>query len=284
LKVGFCLLVAAAHVDASHRPVLETLKRLGYDGAEIPVFGGELAHYHELGRMLDDIGLERTFVTIIRDPSESPISPDPAARRRGVDRLRWAIDCGAALGATVMSGPYHSPLAVFSGTGPTEDELGWLADTLREAADHAQAAGILMAIEALNRFECYVLNTMAQASDLRRRVGHPAFTYMYDTFHANIEERDPVGAVERYKHEIGHIHLSENDRGVPGRGHVPFKETIRAIRATGYDGWLTFEAFGQALPELAAATRVWRPLYPDLDTLFAEAIQMVRREWAHADS
>ena len=140
MKVGFCLLFAASHVDASHRPVLETMKRLGYDGVEIPVFEGDVAHYGTLGRMLDDVGLERTIVTIIRDPSESPISPDPVARGRAVDRLRWAIDCAAALGATVMCGPFHQPLAVFTGKGPSEDETAWLADVMREAAGHAAKA------------------------------------------------------------------------------------------------------------------------------------------------
>ncbi len=284
MKVGFCLLFAATHVGPEHRAVLETMKRLGYDGVEVPVFEGDVAHYRALGRMLDDIGLARTFVTVIGSEAESPVSPDPAARQRGLDRIRWAIDCGEALGGTLLCGPFHSPLAVFSGTGPTEAELDRLASVLRPAAEHASAAGVMLAIEPLNRFECYMLNTMEQASALRRRVDHPAFSYMYDTFHANIEERDPIGVIGRYRDEIAHIHLSENDRGIPGRGHIPFRETIRAIRALGYDGWLTFEAFGQALPALAAATRVWRPLFPDVETLLAESIALVRREWANADA
>ena len=127
-----------------------------------------------------------------------------------------------------------------------------------------------------------MLNTMAQASELRRRVGHPNFSYQYDTFHANIEERDPVGVYSAFAHEITHIHISENDRGIPGRGHVPFAETIGAIRRSGYDGWLTVEAFGRAVPALAAATRIWRDLFPDLDTMFSESIDTIRRHWAQA--
>jgi D-psicose/D-tagatose/L-ribulose 3-epimerase len=282
VQIGFNLLVIGGAIGPVDRPVLESLKRHGYDGVEIPVMSGTEADCAALGRVLDDIGLARTYTTVIPDPDHSPMSPDPAIRRRARDRLAWAVDCGHALGATVMAGPYHSPLGVFSGAGPTEDELSRLAELLHEAAGRAQAAGIRLSIEAVNRFECYALNTMEQAARLRARVGHPNFGFMYDTFHANIEERDPVGVIGAHADGISHIHISENDRGIPGRGHIPFPAVMRAIRATGYDGWLTVEAFGRALPDLAAATRVWRDLFPDLDTLFAEAIALIRREWRAA--
>jgi D-psicose/D-tagatose/L-ribulose 3-epimerase len=192
------------------------------------------------------------------------------------------VDCAAALGATVIAGPFHSPVGVFTGAGPTEGELARLAEALRAMADYAAQAGIALSLEAINRFECYMLNTMEQASALKRHVGHDNFGYMYDTFHANIEERDPVGAYAAHASEINYIHLSENDRGIVGRGHVPWPETFRAIRAAGYDDWLTVEAFGRALPSLAAATRVWRNLFPDIDTLFAESIAVIHREWEAA--
>ncbi len=281
MQIGFNLLVATGHVTADHYPLLDRLKRLGYDGVELPIFEGEVAHYHELGRVLRDKGLRSTFVTIVNEDT-NPVSADARVREKARDRLRWAIDCGHAIGAEVMCGPFHSPLGVFTGEGPTEDELSRLADVLREAAAYGQSAGVQLAIEALNRFECYVLTTMDQASVLRRRVDHPNFAYQYDTFHSNIEERDPVAAFARHAQEFTHIHISENDRGIPGRGHVPWEATFKAIRASGYDGWLTVEAFGRAVPALAAATRVWRDLFPDIDTLFAESIAMIRRHWAQA--
>ncbi len=78
---------------------------------------------------------------------------------------------------------------------------------------------------------------------------------MYDTFHANIEEKDPVKAIRTIKKHMIHVHISENDRGTPGKGHVPWDATYKALRAAKYDGMLTIEAFGRALPQLAAATR-----------------------------
>jgi D-psicose/D-tagatose/L-ribulose 3-epimerase len=278
VRIGFNLLVVGGHITDEHAHLLDRLKALGYDGVEVPVFDGAVAHYEALGRRLKDIGLRSTVVGIVTEDT-NPSSENETYRNNARDRLHWMIDCSHALGADVIAGPFHSPLGVFSGNGPTEGELDRLADVMREAAAYAETAKVKLAIEALNRFECYMLNTMAQASDLRRRVGHRNFSYQYDTFHANIEERDPIAAYRDHAGEITHIHISENDRGIPGRGHIPMEATIAAIRAAGYDDWLTVEAFGRALPSLAAATRVWRDLFPDLDTLFSESIALIRRHW-----
>jgi D-psicose/D-tagatose/L-ribulose 3-epimerase len=281
MKIGFNLLAVSGFIGDEHSHLFDQLKRLGYDGVELPVFEGAPAHYGVIGRRLREIGLGSTIVTVMTEEA-NPASLDRAIRIAAGERLRWVIDCAEALGATVLCGPYHSPLGVFSGQGATDAELSHAADTLREAAAYGQKAGVHLSIEALNRFECYMLNTMAQASDLRRRVGHPNFSYMYDTFHANIEERDPVGAYKAFANEITHIHISENDRGIPGRGHTPLRETIAAARSKGYQGWMTVEAFGRALPALAAATRVWRDLFPDVDTLFAESYDVIKRHWENA--
>jgi D-psicose/D-tagatose/L-ribulose 3-epimerase len=134
----------------------------------------------------------------------------------------------------------------------------------------------------LNRFECYFLNTMAETRDYVRRVGRPNFGALYDTFHANIEEKDPIGAIGETADVIRHVHVSENDRGTPGRGHVDFPATFRALRAAGYDGWLTIEAFGQALPALAAATKVWRPFFASPEEVYTVGLKTIREAWAAA--
>ncbi|MFI5016082.1 MAG: sugar phosphate isomerase/epimerase family protein [Hyphomicrobiales bacterium] len=275
MRIGFNLLVVGTSIDPTHAGLLERIKRHGYDGVEVPVFEGRPAHYAALRRVLDEIGLATTAATAISEDA-NPLREGEAAASRARDRLEWTIDCCQALGAGLVAGPLHSPVGVFSGAGPTEAELERSAERLREAAEYGAAAGVRLAIEALNRFECYLVNTMEQAADLARRVGHPNLSFMYDTFHANIEERDAVAAFTMHARAINHIHISENDRGIPGRGHVPWASTFRAIRAGGYDGWLTVEAFGRALPALAGATRVWRDLFPDRETLIAESIAFIR--------
>src|SRR5262249_55498035 len=155
---------------------------------------------------------------------------------------KWAIGMTAILGGELLCGPYHSPLAVFSGTGPTEDEKKRAADVLRQAADLGAQAKVKLAIEYLNRFECYFLTTAADARALVQRVNHPNFKAMYDTFHANIEEKDITKAITGLAGSFIHVHISENDRGTPGTGHVHWDETFRALRQVKYDNWLVIEA------------------------------------------
>ncbi|MBK8978158.1 MAG: sugar phosphate isomerase/epimerase [Planctomycetes bacterium] len=277
MKVGFNLLLWTAHVEREHEPLFGRLRELGYDGVEVPVMRGDVARYAALGRAIRDAGLACTCSTAMPGPHADPIAADATVRRAGRDHLRWCIDSAAALGAGVLCGPTYQALGRFTGTGPTEREQAWAIEAHRAAADHAAAAGVVVATEFLNRFECYFLNTLEAAAAHARAVDRPAFGVHYDTFHANIEESDPVGALARHVDAVRHVHLAENHRGTPGTGHVDFAGTLAALRAGGYDGWVVVEAFGRALPELAAATCIWRDLFPDRDAVPADAIRLIRR-------
>jgi len=282
MKIGMNLLLRTGHVDESHVPVLAALKESGFDGVEVPVFDpSDTAHYRWLGGVLDDLGLERTVVALIPDEAHNPISPDAAARQSGVDHLTRVIDCCAALGSQALVGPWFQPLGVFSGHGPTDEELERCAGVHRAVAQQARDAGLICALEPLNRFECYLLNTCEQASAYLERLGEPGFGILYDSFHANIEEKDPIAAFHAAwaKGHVNHVHISENDRGTPGRGHAAIRETIAALKGVGYDGWLTIEAFGKALPELAAATRVWRDFFASPEEVYTEGYRYISDCW-----
>jgi D-psicose/D-tagatose/L-ribulose 3-epimerase len=282
MRIGFNLLLWTTHVTEAHLPVIARIKAAGYDGVEVPVFEGEERHYAWLRSRLAEEGLSATVVGIIPDEARNPISADAASRQGGADHLAWLVDCSAALGAELICGPFHSPLGQFSGRGPTAEERARCAEAHQVMADRAAAAGLRLAVEPLNRFECYFLNTAEQAADLVNSVSRPNYRYLYDSFHANIEEKDPIGAVRSSSNQIGHVHISENDRGAPGEGHIDFAGALSALKAAGYDGWLTVEAFGQALPDLAAATRVWRPFFPSEDHVVGAGIGLIRRCWGSA--
>ena len=111
-----------------------------------------------------------------------------------------------------------------------------------------------------------------QTARFIRAVDHPYCKMMFDSFHANIEEKDQAAAIKSCAAETIHVHVSENDRGTPGTGQVRWDSFFRGLKETGYDGYLTIEAFGLALPALAAATRVWRPLFTDADGLCREGL------------
>lgn len=279
MKTGMNLLLWATHITQEHFPILRDLKAAGFDGVEIPIFEGDAGHYRRVRTELDALGLGCTTVTVV-GPDANPISPDASCRAKAVERLRWVIDMNHILGSRRMCGPFHSPLAVFSGQGPTEDEKQRAADTLRQAAGFAQQAGVTLCIEYLNRFECYFLTTAKDAKALVQAVNHPSFRTMYDTFHAHIEEKNPAGAIETVADVMAHVHISENDRGTPGTGQVRWDENFKTLREVGYDGWLVIEAFGRALPDLAAATRVWRDLFPHAKEVYTQGLKLIRDKWA----
>jgi D-psicose/D-tagatose/L-ribulose 3-epimerase len=257
---------------------LENINSTGFDGVEIPVFAGDEAHYQKLRKKLDELQLKSSTVTVAT-PEASAISPDPKIRKAAAERLKTIVRYSAILGADILCGPFHQALGVFSGTGPTEEEFKRATDVHREVADEAQRQGVCLAIEFLNRFECYFLNTTAAAAAYVRRVNHPNLRTMFDTFHANIEEEDLPRAFSGNVAEIAHVHVSNNDRGVPGRGHIDFPAIFRVIKSSGYNGWLTIEAFGRALPELVEPTRVWRDFFKQPDEVVAEGYQFIRDTW-----
>ena len=279
MKTGMNLLLWTTHVTAEHFPILAKLKETGFDGVEVPLFEGDAAHFKNIRKELDRLGLGCTTVTVAT-PEASPISPDAAVRKQAVERLKWAIEMTAILGGENLCGPYHSPLGVFSGTGPTDDEKKRAADVLRQAAEEAAKVGVALAIEYLNRFECYFLTTAADARALVQRVNHRNFRMMYDTFHAHIEEKNVTKVIAGLGDSFIHVHISENDRGTPGTGLVDWDETFRALRKANYDRWLVIEAFGRALPDLAAATRVWRDLFPNAQEVYTQGLRFMKEKWA----
>src|SRR5947209_9037444 len=152
MKTSMNLLLWTTYVTADHFPVLGNLRRTGFDGVEVAVFEGDAAHFKSLRAELDKQGFKCTTVTVAT-PEANPISPDASIRKAAVERLKRAIDMTAILGGEILCGPYHSPLAVFSGTGPTPDEKKRAVDDLRQAAEIAEKANVKLAIRSLIGFE-----------------------------------------------------------------------------------------------------------------------------------
>ncbi|TWU37303.1 sugar phosphate isomerase/epimerase family protein [Novipirellula artificiosorum] len=276
MKYGMNLLLWNGEVTDAQMPVCEQLKAIGFDGVELPMFNLDL-DYAKIGKQLDDLGLERTAVTI-RVEEDNPISADKSVRAKGVELNKKTLDCCAAAGAQSLVGPYHSAIGLFSGAGPTEDEWKWGVESMREMAEYAEKVGVMLGVETLNRFECYFLNAHADTARFVREVDHPSCGMMYDTFHCNIEEKSIPAAVKAGGDKLVHIHISENDRSTPGEGNIRWKQNFDAIAETGYDGWMVIEAFGLALPEIAAATKIWRKMFKDEITLATNGLKFMRSE------
>lgn len=260
-KIGFNLLVWSAVVSDDMLPIMERLKTIGYDGIECSMGSDDPAAYKRIGEQAKDLGLEINPCLAL-GAEHNPVSDSAAVRQKAVDQLKWAIDRAFDMGSTVMCGPFHSAFATFTQKTPQAVEYERSAEVLREAGDYAAQGNVMLALEAINRFECYLCNTMEQLTGLVKLTDHPQVQAMYDTHHANLEEKGITDAIDLVAPVLQHVHISENDRGTPGEGHNPWDETFAALAKHGYKGWLTIEAFTRNDPDFANAINVWREYSP----------------------
>lgn len=269
------MLLWTNHVTVAHYSIIDELKNTGYDGVELFLGEGNNAHYSKLGNHFSNIGMGVTAVASLA-PEENIADPDAKIRAAGLDKLKWSIDMSAAAGVEVMCGPYHSSFAHFTRQPPTEEERQWSVEMLQKAAEYAQGSNVVLAPEALNRFECYLYNTMADLKTMVEKVNHPNLGAMYDTHHANIEEKSQAGALKCIAPHLKHIHISENDRGTPGSGQVNWEEFFSTLKEINYDGWLTIEAFSTIIPEFANAINVWRD-YSPLKEIYTKGLALIKK-------
>jgi D-psicose/D-tagatose/L-ribulose 3-epimerase len=159
----------------------------------------------------------------------------------------------------------------------SSDEWRWTVEAYQELGPLLKSHDVHVGIEPLNRFETYFLNTTADAVQLCQEIDHPNVGILWDTFHANIEEKNPAGALLSTGKYLKHVHTCENDRGTPGTGHVDWPGVFNALSKLGYDGWLTIESFGFALGELSAAASIWRDLASTPDEISRDGVRFLKR-------
>jgi len=284
MKYGMNMLLWTDDCTGPKFPRLfERLKGMGYDSVEMPILNVDARKLAALGSTLDGLGLDRTGATCLT-PERNLIGEDRKQRAAGIEHLKKVIDACRTLRIKLLIGPIYAALGVFSGRPPTTQEWAWAVEGLREVSEHARDAGVTLAAEYLNRFEIYLLNCAADTARMVREVDHPNFRMMYDTFHANIEEKNIASALDGCKDVMVHVHISENDRSTPGKGGVNWGETWTALKKIDYSGMLVVEAFGQGLPGLAAATRIWRRMFEDEEKLAADSLAFMRQSWERSGS
>jgi len=275
MKYGVNTMVWTTRVGKEIEPLFLRIKKWGFDGVELFLSPEEPADVPAVKSALDRAGLGRTTCSVLPRQANL-VSSQPEVRARGVEQLKKCAQRTAELGASLMCGPLHSGLGVMTGARRTPDEWNWCVEGLGSAARYARDLGVTLCVEPLNRFETYFLNTLEDAARLVREIGEPNVRIHFDTFHANIEEQNPAAALRSVAKELGHVHISENDRGIPGTGHNDWRGVLLTLKAIGYDGWLTIESFAQPEPELAAAAAIWRDLAPSGDVLAQRGLRFIK--------
>lgn len=176
------------------------------------------------------------------------------------DYLAFALDVADKAGSKALSGVTYGTIGKTSGAPRTEAEFEAICRLVDRVANHAKKLGMRLGLEPCNRYETHLLNTAKQTAEMIERIGAPNLFIHLDTYHMNIEE---VGMAEGFAdagEHLGYVHLSESNRGVPGRGTIDWDGTFAGLKDAGYDGAMTLESFVYLAPEIASGLAVWRPV------------------------
>ena len=240
----------------------------GFDAIELPLETLEDWSVHAARAALEETGLS-AIICVVMSPERDLLHEEEPVVAATRDYLSGAVDIAAEVGSAVVCGPMYSSVGR---TWRIESEqrpglLERLSHRLSPVVERARSAGVQLAIEPLNRFETSVFNTVEQTLELVERIDSPACGLLLDTFHMNIEERDPAACVAAAGARLVHFHACANDRGAPGDDHLDWASLAASLRRIDYEGTLCIESFTSANEAIATAASVWRPLAPTQDDI-----------------
>lgn len=259
MPIGVNSFLWTANFTEAHLPLISRAKALGLDGIEMGVF--DFANFPAAAVRQELAAQEMTgLICTALTGNQSLGTEDRAVRAATLEFLCTAIRGAANAGISMVAGPFCSAVGLLPGRRRTADEWQRAIEGLQELGPVCAEHGVRLAVEPLNRFETYFLNTAADAKALIDAVGHPEIGVLYDTFHANIEEKNQADAIRLLGSRIFHVHTCENDRGTPGTGPIDWIGVVGALREIEYSGWCVIETFGPAIKEIAAAACIWRDL------------------------
>jgi D-psicose/D-tagatose/L-ribulose 3-epimerase len=252
--------------------------KLGFDGVEIHLRYPEKLPVEDIREELKKQNMKACFVVILTE-EHNPISEDEGTRKSSLDFFKKCIDAAEGISGegAVIGGVNYAPAGYITGRSRTQQEWDWSVENFRQAARYAGERGIVLAVEPINRFETFFLNTAADAVQFCKDVGEPNAKVHLDTYHMIREEKSFYKPIVETGDYLGMFHTCENDRGTPGTGLVRWDDVYRGLHKIGYGSWIVIESFVPDIEELARVTAVWRKLAPSADHLAEEGLKNLRK-------
>ncbi|MDP2813390.1 MAG: dihydroxyacetone kinase subunit DhaL [Erysipelotrichaceae bacterium] len=250
-------------------------KEIGYDGVEIPLMDPFGLDIKRLIKILEDNQILCTCGTGLSDQTDIS-SEDLVVRRNGINHLKKCIDICQQLSCDVLGGVLYSPWGKLYSRKDSEVRIECAIECLQEVGLYAKEKGVILALESINRYETYMLNTIQDGLDFIKRVGSEYVKIHFDTYHGNIEEKSIPDAIRSAKGEIYHVHFSENDRGIPGSGSIQWTKIKDALIDINYDRWVVLECFVKPDCETGTGTNTWRKIEVNADKTAQEGLKFMK--------
>lgn len=259
-------------------PLVAKARDAGFEVAEFPLLDPEGFDYSEFKKALDDLGMLASCGTGL-GPRTDITHPSKSVQKAGIAHLRACLEGAAVLGSPILGGVTYAPWAEFPSDDLPQRRKNCIS-SLRQVSKIAEDCGVILGMEALNRFEGYLINTVSQGISIIEEVGSSYLKLHLDTFHLNIEADDIGHEIRSAGKYLGHFHCGANNRKPPGFGHIPWREVKKALRDIGYHGYLIAEIFVNPSGEVGRGLFIWRELAEDLDITASQAAEFLRRELA----
>ncbi len=225
---------------------------LGFDAVELFTASADAVSQATLTRLTQELGLSIAAVGTGAGKVLNGLTltdPDPAIRAKAVAFIQAMISFGAAVNAPAIIGSMQGNAV--NGVD-REQALAWLADSLNTLGAFAEAKGVMLIYEPLNRYETNLINRLDDGARFLRSLKTTNVRLLADLFHMNIEEASLPDSIRQAGKLIGHVHFADSNRGPIGTGHTPMADVATALYDIDYQGYISAEAFPWPTPDEAA--------------------------------
>lgn len=226
---------------------------LGYHGVELALLRADEVNVARMKKQLSATGMEIPCISSGQVFAADHLyftHPDATVREAAVTRICGMIHLAAEFGARVNTGRVRG---LINDSETLETAKQRYVKCMNRCSDVAEAAGVELIVEPVNRYEINFINSCEEGLDIIREIGRPCVKLMPDLFHMNIEDASFREAFEMGSEYISYVHVADSNRLAPGLGHMPFREIFNILRDIGYDGYLTAEILPKPEPEKAAS-------------------------------
>ncbi len=265
--------------DTNGYEFIDKAYEMGFEGVEIPTFDGNIDPDAILEKLNSQSRKIEPIIVGGGSPEMDISSDNEKFRENGLNYIRKLIERAAAISSSLVCGPLFSAVgkALFLTGEQKERALSRTASQISKAAEYAESYGIDLALEPLNRYDSYLINTTQEMVNFIDMAGKENVGVLLDTFHMNIEETSMAGAIAAAGKKFRHFQVCENNRGVPGKGLLDWAEISEAVRKSGYEGWIGLETFTPYEKQFSSMMRSWRPMARDQDTFASEGLKYLKK-------
>jgi len=263
--------------------VLDTSKELGLDCFEIAV--GDEVHFSPTltAQRAEQLSLDLIASPGGHWPVEADLSSSNSEQRSfGLQWHKQQVDLASELGAVAYCGALYGHPGTVRKQQFESDELSRTAAGLHRLAEYAAAKGVPIVLEPMSHFRTHLVNTPQQAMQLIELADHANLHVLLDTYHLVTEVTEFQSGIEAVGSRLWGLHACENNRGVPGRGLVPWPEIFAALKAQQFEGYVLLETYNSSLDGFAHSRGMFHNVCPDGRSFVNEGLDFLKNGFSAA--